>query len=57
MAVMMLREGFLDTPDREVRSYDEFLCGYLEEPEALLERTFRETAATTRWSCCATSLS
>jgi len=37
------REGLLDTPDRVVRSYDEFFGGYLEDPVAILERTFSET--------------
>ena len=37
------REGLLDTPDRVIRSYDEFFGGYLEDPVAILERTFSET--------------
>ncbi|MEK9832654.1 MAG: GTP cyclohydrolase I FolE, partial [Rhodospirillaceae bacterium] len=37
------REGLLDTPDRVVRSYDEFFGGYLEDTVAILERTFSET--------------
>jgi GTP cyclohydrolase I len=37
------REGLLDTPDRVVRSYEEFFAGYLVDPVALLERTFEET--------------
>ena len=37
------REGLLDTPDRVVRSYDEFFGGYFEDPVAILERTFSET--------------
>ena len=37
------REGLLDTPDRVVRSYDEFFEGYLVDPAAILERTFSET--------------
>lgn len=36
------REGLLGTPDRVVRSYDEFFAGYAEDPVALLERTFEE---------------
>ncbi len=36
------REGLLDTPDRVVRSYDEFFGGYSEDPAAILERTFSE---------------
>jgi GTP cyclohydrolase I len=37
------REGLLDTPDRVVRSYDEFFGGYHEDPVSMLERTFSET--------------
>jgi GTP cyclohydrolase I len=37
------REGLLGTPDRVVRSYDEFFAGYTVDPVALLERTFEET--------------
>jgi GTP cyclohydrolase I len=37
------REGLLDTPDRVVRSYDEFFGGYHEDPVSILERTFSET--------------
>ena len=37
------REGLLGTPDRVVRSYDEFFSGYGEDPVALLHRTFEET--------------
>ena len=37
------REGLLGTPDRVVRSYDEFFAGYRVDPVALLERTFEET--------------
>jgi GTP cyclohydrolase IA len=37
------REGLLGTPDRVVRSYDEFFSGYAIDPVALLERTFEET--------------
>ncbi|NNE85960.1 MAG: GTP cyclohydrolase I FolE [Alphaproteobacteria bacterium] len=36
------REGLLDTPDRVVRSYEEFFGGYSEDPGAILERTFSE---------------
>ena len=36
------REGLLDTPDRVVRSYDEFFGGYFDDPAAILERTFSE---------------
>jgi GTP cyclohydrolase IA len=37
------REGLLGTPDRIVRSYQEFFSGYDEDPIALLRRTFEET--------------
>ncbi|WP_341895045.1 GTP cyclohydrolase I FolE [Ferrovibrio terrae] len=36
------REGLLGTPDRVVRSYDEFFAGYHEDPVGMLERTFEE---------------
>src|SRR5579863_8676883 len=37
------REGLLGTPDRVIRSYEEFFSGYDEDPVALLQRTFEET--------------
>jgi GTP cyclohydrolase I len=37
------REGLLNTPDRVVRSYEEFFAGYGEDPEEVLARTFEET--------------
>ena len=37
------REGLQGTPDRVVRSYEEFFAGYHVDPVALLERTFEET--------------
>ena len=37
------REGLVDTPDRVVRSYEEFFAGYDADPVGLLERTFEET--------------
>jgi len=37
------REGLLGTPDRVVRSYQEFFAGYEDDPVALLQRTFEET--------------
>jgi GTP cyclohydrolase IA len=37
------REGLRGTPDRVVRSYEEFFAGYAIDPVALLERTFEET--------------
>ncbi len=36
------REGLRGTPDRVVRSYEEFFAGYSEDPRALLQRTFEE---------------
>src|SRR3954469_10420220 len=38
------REGLLGTPDRVVRSYEEFYSGYSQDPEEILARTFTETA-------------
>jgi GTP cyclohydrolase I len=37
------REGLLGTPDRVVRSYEEFFEGYASDPVELLARTFEET--------------
>jgi GTP cyclohydrolase I len=37
------RQGLVSTPDRVVRSYDEFFNGYSQDPIAILERTFTET--------------
>src|SRR6185437_2910662 len=37
------REGLVGTPDRVVRSYEEFFAGYDEDPVTLLQRTFEET--------------
>ena len=37
------REGLLGTPDRVVRSYEEFFAGYAEDPKAMLATTFEET--------------
>ncbi|MBS0547306.1 MAG: GTP cyclohydrolase I FolE [Proteobacteria bacterium] len=36
------REGLLGTPDRVVRSYEEFFGGYGEDPREMLQRTFEE---------------
>ena len=36
------REGLLGTPDRVVRSYEEFFSGYFENPTDILKRTFEE---------------
>jgi len=37
------REGLLDTPDRVVRSYEEYYSGYGQDPVEILKRTFEET--------------
>jgi len=37
------REGLVGTPDRVVRSYEEFFAGYEVDPVDLLARTFEET--------------
>jgi GTP cyclohydrolase I len=36
------REGLKSTPDRVVRSYEEFFAGYSIDPEEILARTFEE---------------
>ena len=36
------REGLLGTPDRVVRSYEEFFAGYGQDPEDILRTTFEE---------------
>ena len=36
------REGLVGTPDRVVRSYEEFFGGYNEDPVGILSRTFEE---------------
>lgn len=36
------REGLVGTPDRVVRSYEEFFVGYNQEPEQILRTTFEE---------------
>src|SRR5665213_992618 len=36
------REGLAGTPDRVVRSYEEFFAGYDEDPREMLRRTFDE---------------
>jgi GTP cyclohydrolase I len=38
------REGLRGTPDRVVRSYEEFFAGYDLDPEEILTRTFEEVA-------------
>jgi GTP cyclohydrolase I len=37
------REGLVGTPERVVRSYEEFFAGYGEDPREILARTFEET--------------
>jgi len=37
------REGLKGTPERVVRSYEEFFGGYKIDPEEILKRTFEET--------------
>jgi GTP cyclohydrolase I len=37
------REGLQATPDRVVRSYEEFYSGYQQDPEEILRTTFEET--------------
>jgi GTP cyclohydrolase I len=37
------REGLEGTPDRVVRSYEEFYAGYTQDPEEILRTTFEET--------------
>ena len=37
------REGLVGTPDRVVRSYEEFYSGYEQDPIEILHRTFEET--------------
>ena len=36
------REGLIDTPDRVVRSYEEFFSGYQQDPAEILAKTFSE---------------
>ncbi|HUN49519.1 MAG TPA: GTP cyclohydrolase I, partial [Candidatus Sulfotelmatobacter sp.] len=36
------REGLAGTPDRVVRSYEEFFAGYADDPVEILQRTFEE---------------
>jgi GTP cyclohydrolase I len=38
------REGLKGTPERVVRSYEEFFAGYEQDPEEILTRTFEEVA-------------
>ena len=36
------RDGLRETPDRLVRSYREYFCGYAEDPAQVLRKTFSE---------------
>ena len=38
------REGLRGTPDRVVRSYEEFFAGYADDPIEILSRTFEEVS-------------
>ena len=38
------REGLIDTPNRVIKSYEEFFSGYASDPEEILSRSFEETA-------------
>lgn len=37
------REGLIGTPERVVKSYNEFFAGYAKNPEEILQKTFSET--------------
>ena len=36
------REGLLDTPKRVAKAYGEFFSGYSQDPDEVLERTFKD---------------
>ena len=36
------REGLLDTPNRVIRSYEEFFAGYSSDPSEILSRSLRK---------------
>jgi GTP cyclohydrolase IA len=36
------RDGLLETPERLVRAFREYFCGYDEDPEEILKKTFEE---------------
>ena len=36
------RDGLRETPDRQLRAYREYFCGYAEDPEQVLSKTFSE---------------
>ena len=35
-------EGFVETPKRVVKAYEEFFAGYEQDPEEILQKTFKE---------------
>ena len=37
------RDGLLETPDRVTRAFEEYFCGYDQNPEQVLSKTFEET--------------
>ncbi len=51
------REGLVGTPDRVVRSYEEFFAGYDSDPRDMLLRTFEEIDGYDEVVTCATSAS
>ena len=36
------REGLVETPKRVVKAYEEFFAGYEQDPEEILQKTFKE---------------
>ena len=36
------REGLIETPKRVVKAYEEFFAGYEQDPEEILQKTFKE---------------
>jgi GTP cyclohydrolase I len=36
------REGLIETPDRVIKSYEEFFSGYKQNPKEVLDKTFKE---------------
>ena len=36
------REGLVETPKRVVKAYEEFFAGYQQDPEEILQKTFKE---------------
>jgi len=37
------RDGLLETPARVTRAFEEYFCGYVQNPEQILRKTFEET--------------